>query len=120
MRNATRYTQPDSAVEVSLERGQGTHGPAAVVRVADFGPGVPPDALDKLFRPFYRIDNARGRQTGGVGLGLSITERAVRLHGGSVRATNRAEGGLIIEIRLPMVESDVASPVLEPVGAASA
>jgi two-component system sensor histidine kinase CpxA len=89
-----------------------------VVQVTDFGPGVPPDALDKLFRPFYRIDDARGRQTGGVGLGLAITERAVRLHGGTVRAANRAEGGLIIEIRLPMVEREVAAPVLEPAGTA--
>jgi two-component system sensor histidine kinase CpxA len=73
-----------------------------VIRVADSGPGVPEDALDKLFRPFYRIDDARGRQTGGVGLGLAITERAVRLHGGTVRASNRPEGGLQIEIRLPL------------------
>jgi two-component system sensor histidine kinase CpxA len=73
-----------------------------VVEVSDSGPGVPEEALDKLFRPFYRIDDARGRQTGGVGLGLSITERAVRLHRGTVRAANRDEGGLQIEIRLPM------------------
>lgn len=114
MRNATRYTRPGTAVDVRLERGQGARGPAAVVRVADSGPGVPDDALDKLFRPFYRLDDARGRQTGGVGLGLAITERSVRLHGGSVRAANRAEGGLIIEIRLPLVESHIAIPVPEP------
>jgi two-component system sensor histidine kinase CpxA len=62
---------------------------------------VPAEALDKLFRPFYRIDDARGRQTGGVGLGLAIAERAVRLHGGTIQASNRSEGGLMIEIRLP-------------------
>jgi two-component system sensor histidine kinase CpxA len=118
IRNATRYTRAGTAVEVRLQRGHGANGPAAVVQVTDFGPGVPPDALDKLFRPFYRIDDARGRQTGGVGLGLAITERAVRLHGGTVRAANRAEGGLIIEIRLPMVEREVAAPVLEPAGTA--
>ena len=76
------------------------------------------DALDKLFRPFYRIDDARGRETGGVGLGLAITERTVRLHGGSVRAANRAGGGLIIEIRLPLSQTDIAEPVLEPAGSA--
>lgn len=118
MRNATRYTRPGTAVEVRLERGAGARGPSAIVRVLDCGPGVPEDALDKLFRPFYRIDDARGRQTGGVGLGLAITSRAVRLHGGSVRAANRAEGGLIIEIRLPLVESDVPSPALDTVGTA--
>ena len=66
------------------------------------GPGVPADALEKLFEPFYRLDEARGRQTGGVGLGLAITERAVRFHGGKVSAHNRAEGGLRVEIRLPL------------------
>src|SRR4029077_17763921 len=74
----------------------------AVIRVLDSGPGVPMASLDKLFRPFYRLDDARGRQTGGVGLGLAITERAVRLHGGTVSATNRPEGGLAVEIRLPL------------------
>ena len=68
----------------------------------DSGPGVPEDALDKLFRPFYRIDDARGRQTGGVGLGLAITDRAVRLHGGTIRVSNRPQGGLMVEIRLPL------------------
>jgi signal transduction histidine kinase len=59
--------------------------------------------LEKLFEPFYRLDDARGRQTGGVGLGLAITERAVRFHGGRVAATNRAEGGLMVEIHLPLM-----------------
>jgi signal transduction histidine kinase len=75
--------------------------------VSDAGPGVPPEALEKLFEPFYRLDDARGRQTGGVGLGLAITERAVRFHGGKVRASNRDGGGLIVEIRLPMIAGGV-------------
>jgi len=82
--------------------------------VIDHGPGVPQESLDKLFRPFYRLDDARGRQTGGVGLGLAITERAVRLHGGTVRAANRPEGGLMVEIRLP-VEVSISRDVLAKV-----
>jgi two-component system sensor histidine kinase CpxA len=101
VRNAARYTSEGSSVQITLERGQGGAGPEAVIRILDSGPGVPEEELDKLFRPFYRIDDARGRQTGGVGLGLAITERAVRLHGGSVKASNRPEGGLQVEIRLP-------------------
>jgi two-component system sensor histidine kinase CpxA len=101
VRNATRYTREGTDVHVHLECGPGTSRTEAIIRVTDSGPGVPEDSLDKLFRPFYRIDDARGRQTGGVGLGLAITERAVRLHGGTVRAANRPEGGLIVEIRLP-------------------
>ena len=88
-------------MQIVLERGQGRSGPEAVIRIVDSGPGVPEEELDKLFRPFYRIDDARGRQTGGVGLGLAITERAVRIHGGTVKASNRPEGGLQVEIRLP-------------------
>jgi two-component system, OmpR family, sensor histidine kinase CpxA len=102
VRNAIRYTQEGTSVQVRMEEGRGLHSPEAVVRVTDSGPGVPEDALDKLFRPFYRIDDARGRQTGGVGLGLAITERAVRLHGGTVKAANRPQGGLMVEIRLPL------------------
>jgi two-component system, OmpR family, sensor histidine kinase CpxA len=102
VRNAIRYTEEGTSVQIRLESEQGTAGPQAVVRVMDSGPGVPEDALDKLFRPFYRIDDARGRQTGGVGLGLAITARAVSLHGGTVQAQNRPQGGLMVEIRLPL------------------
>jgi signal transduction histidine kinase len=90
-------------------KNDGVGGPEAVVRVTDSGPGVPEDALDKLFRPFYRIDDARGRQTGGVGLGLAITDRAVRLHGGTIRVSNRPQGGLMVEIRLPLSSAEVTN-----------
>jgi two-component system sensor histidine kinase CpxA len=103
VRNAIRYTQEGTSVGVELtsEGKAGAH--EAVLRVSDSGPGVPPDALGKLFEPFYRLDDARGRQTGGVGLGLAITERAVRFHGGRVAASNRNGGGLAVEIRLPLI-----------------
>ncbi len=114
VRNATRYTEEGTDVQVRLETGQGATGPEAVVRVTDSGPGVPEDALKKLFRPFYRIDDARGRGTGGVGLGLAITERAVRLHGGNVRALNRPQGGLMVEIRLPMVPVTTGELIVMP------
>jgi two-component system sensor histidine kinase CpxA len=114
VRNAIRYTQEGSSVEVRLEQGIGLQNdslgsPQAVVRVTDSGPGVPDDALDKLFRPFYRIDDARGRQTGGVGLGLAITDRAVRLHGGNIRVSNRPQGGLMVEIRLPLSSAEAGN-----------
>ena len=117
VRNAIRYTHDGTTVDVRLEQGvgqqSGAGSPEAVVRVTDSGPGVPEDALDKLFRPFYRIDDARGRQTGGVGLGLAITDRAVRLHGGTIRVSNRPQGGLMVEIRLPLAPletRDTADP----------
>jgi len=113
VRNAIRYTQEGSAVEIELK--SETRGAReAVLRVSDSGPGVPPDSLDKLFQPFYRLDDARGRQTGVVGLGLAITERAVRFHGGKVSALNRPQGGLVIEIRLPMIASEQITARISP------
>jgi len=109
VRNAMRYTGEDTEVEVRLDQVTAANGAEAVIRVSDEGPGVPESALDKLFRPFYRIDDARVRQTGGVGLGLSITDRAVRLHRGSVKAANRSGGGLVVEIRLPVASRSVAA-----------
>src|ERR1700683_3969900 len=104
VRNAIRYTREGTTVEVHLEKTKSASaGEEAVVRVTDCGSGVPEEALQKLFQPFYRLDDARGRQTGGGGLGLAITERAVRFHGGRVLAVNRAEGGLMVEIHLPLM-----------------
>ncbi len=121
VRNAARYTREGTSAEISLERSLSPGRREAVIRVFDSGSGVPEDALDKLFRPFYRIDDARGRQTGGAGLGLAITDRAVRLHGGSVKASNRPEGGLQVEIRLPLdaTADDSSNPavVAEPLSA---
>jgi two-component system sensor histidine kinase CpxA len=112
VRNAVRYTAEDTEVEVQLVSDQGP--PAeAVIRVSDRGPGVPEAALSKMFEPFYRLDDARGRESGGVGLGLSIAERAVRLHGGNVTARNREGGGLVVEIRLPL-NQQTAAPELVP------
>jgi two-component system, OmpR family, sensor histidine kinase CpxA len=102
VRNATRYTCEGTAVKIRAERRKSGEFEEAVVRVSDSGPGVPEGELDKIFRPFYRIDDARVRSTGGVGLGLAITEQAIRLHGGTVRASNLPEGGLLIEIRIPL------------------
>ncbi len=115
IRNATRYTGEGTEVKVLLEKAKGTGEGTAILRVLDSGPGVPSEALDKLFRPFYRLDDARNPQTGGAGLGLSITDRTVRLHGGSVIASNRPEGGLAVEIRLPLAPSPVHDSVEIPV-----
>jgi len=114
VRNAIRYTEEGTAIQIRLQSQQGTAGTEAVVRVIDSGPGVPEDALDKMFRPFYRIDDARGRQTGGVGLGLAIAARAVALHGGTVQAQNRPEGGLMVEIRLPSTALELPDESITP------
>jgi two-component system sensor histidine kinase CpxA len=117
VRNATRYMREGTHVKVELQKSDEASPAEAVLRVADSGPGVPAEALHKLFRPFYRLDDARNRQTGGVGLGLAITERTVRAHGGTVKAANRPEGGLIVDIRLPLAPR-AERPVGDRIGAA--
>ena len=74
------------------------------IRVADSGPGVPEEELPKLFDAFYRLDSARMRETGGVGLGLTIVKTCVESCSGSVVARNRQPHGLEVEIRLPVGE----------------
>jgi two-component system sensor histidine kinase CpxA len=102
VRNAVRYTRDGMAVEIGLKRLQ-EHGVMyAEISIRDHGPGVPEAALTNLFLPFYRVAEARDRQSGGTGIGLAITERAVRLHGGTVTARNATGGGLLIEVRLPV------------------
>jgi two-component system sensor histidine kinase CpxA len=97
MRNAIRYAPRETKVEVAIENGGGR----ARVSVRDYGPGVPAEALPRLFDPFYRVEPDRNRTSGGVGLGLSIARRAVELHRGTLRASN-ASPGLLVEIELPV------------------
>jgi two-component system sensor histidine kinase CpxA len=98
IRNAVRYTAENSTVEVSLK----IEGQQAVITVRDFGQGVPPSSLNQLFEPFYRVAEARDRNTGGIGLGLAITKSAIQLHGGTVYAANAAGGGLVVKMTLPI------------------
>ena len=95
LRNAVRYTKEGTAVEVSLSNGNGR----AVVAIADHGEGVPEVELKNLFKPFYRVEEARDRGSGGTGLGLAIAEQAVKLHKGTISAKNTADG-LEVEIVL--------------------
>jgi two-component system sensor histidine kinase CpxA len=97
VRNSLHYAPSESAVDVGLEGAPG----AARISVRDYGPGVPEDALTKIFQPFFRVDDSRGSSTGGVGLGLAIAQRAVGVHHGSVWARN-AQPGLEVWIELPL------------------
>lgn len=101
VRNALRYTRPDTPVEVHVSVGGSNGAPAAEIRIDDQGPGVPPEALPRLFEPFFRVSGARDRSTGGTGLGLAISQKVVRLYGGSIEAANREAGGLEVKITLP-------------------
>lgn len=74
---------------------------AVVVQIDDDGPGIPEDRLQHVFRPFVRLDESRSRETGGVGLGLTVARSVIYAHGGTVSLANRPEGGLRVEVRLP-------------------
>jgi two-component system sensor histidine kinase CpxA len=109
VRNAIRYTESGSEVEIWLWLKR-LHGqPMAEIEVSDRGPGIPENQLSSIFRPFYRVDYARSPDTGGFGVGLAIAERAVRLHHGELVALNRKGGGATIRITLPALETAAES-----------
>jgi len=110
VRNAIRFTPAGEAVEVELAREQGR----ALLHVRDHGPGVPASSLDKIWKPFYRVEGDRARNTGGTGLGLAITEQAIALHGGKSRAENHPDGGLLLTLELPLDEAAVRASRVAP------
>jgi two-component system, OmpR family, sensor histidine kinase CpxA len=96
VRNAIRFSPEGSEVEIA-----GEHGAEAItITVRDHGPGVPAGEEEKIFRPLYRVEEDRGRDTGGAGLGLAIARRAIERHHGTITAEN-AHPGLRVRITLP-------------------
>ena len=95
--NAVKFNREAGAVQVRGEKKDGR----VVLRVEDTGPGIPAQDLEQVFHRFYRIDKARSRELGGTGLGLSIVKHLARLHGGTVHAENRPEGGASFVVELP-------------------
>jgi two-component system, OmpR family, sensor kinase len=115
--NAIRLAPPGTEVTVTLRRQDEPPPSRAVVEIADRGPGLPQDFLDRAFERFERADAARTRDTGGSGLGLSIVRSLVRAHGGDATASNRDGGGAVVRLELPLdgAETDAALPPARPV-----
>jgi len=101
LRNALRHTDPEQGVELSLQADSGERKIHIVVR--DHGSGVPEEDLQKIFEPFYRVQEARDRSSGGHGIGLAIAAAAVGRHGGQIQASNAPGGGLSVRVSLPML-----------------
>jgi len=99
IRNGLHYTAPGTSIEILVS----THDDQVTISVRDYGPGVPQDQLTRIFKPFYRVTEARDRVSGGTGIGLAIAKQAVVMHGGSIAAKNAEHGGLIIEVALPLM-----------------
>lgn len=95
VRNAIHYGE--DKIKVAFEHKEAT----LTITVEDNGEGVPDTELKEIFRPFYRVSYARDRNSGGAGLGLAITESAIRQHNGSIAASRSELGGLKVEIQLP-------------------
>lgn len=102
LENAIKYGQSAHVViEDSNERLQ--------ISILDAGPGLPPDQIEKVFEPFYRVEGSRNRDTGGTGLGLAIAKNVAELHGGRIELSNRAEGGLAAVLTLPRMRKSGSS-----------
>jgi two-component system, OmpR family, sensor histidine kinase CpxA len=97
LRNAIRYAKTQIVLTASAQLEE----QRMLISIIDDGPGVADDQLDKIFEPFYRPDNARSREHGGAGLGLSIAKKATEAHKGSIKANNHYPNGLEITITLP-------------------
>jgi len=101
LRNSIKYS-PDAGeihIETSAEQNSGTSFVKLCVR--DNGPGIPETELALALKPFYRADRVRHWEKNGSGIGLAIADRTTKLHGGTISLRNRANGGLIVEMRFP-------------------
>jgi|BEDMetMinimDraft_2_1075160.scaffolds.fasta_scaffold04214_2 signal transduction histidine kinase len=97
--NAVKYGR---AAHLSLHPPSDEGGERMVtIDIDDEGPGLPPEVLERVFEPFFRVEESRNRETGGMGLGLTIARNILRAHGGDVVLLNRAEGGLRARVYLP-------------------
>ena len=95
--NAVKYADAGGRVEVALRR----EHRKAIIEVSDNGPGIPRDALPHVFDRFYRVDEARSRESGGTGLGLAIARHIVDAHGGTINIESSAGAGTKVTVELP-------------------
>jgi two-component system sensor histidine kinase BaeS len=98
LENTLRYTDSPGFLKIDAHR----TGSRLTIRFEDTAPGVPPDAIGRLFDRLYRVDTSRSRELGGSGLGLAICKQVVEAHGGTIQAANASSGGLLIRIELPL------------------
>jgi len=103
MRNAIQHSPEHSTIDVELE----LHQQTAHITIRDYGFGIPEEFLERIFDSFFRAEEARDSDSGGVGLGLAIAKRAIQIHGGVIRAHN-ANPGLRVEIEVPAARPTTA------------
>ncbi len=104
LNNAVKYGGSNVIAHVS-------DGDELIIAIRDEGPGIPPEDIERVFEPFYRVEASRNRDTGGTGLGLSIARDIAQAHGGSIVLRNRAEGGVEAIVRLPRAKTGAAQGI---------
>ena len=104
VRNAVFYTAKGETIRITVNKPEDG---LIALEVIDNGPGVPEETLPYLFAPFFRVDDARTRKTGGTGVGLAICRRSVELHGGTVSGHNVRPHGLGVVIKLPQASGSI-------------
>ncbi|EGU54574.1 sensor histidine kinase, partial [Vibrio tubiashii] len=100
--NSMKYAGESAHIEVSIYEFDEQPYKSVCIEVADNGPGIAQAQLEEIFRPFTRLESARDKQSGGYGLGLAIVKEAMKLLGGEVKASNRKESGLRVQLTLPL------------------
>jgi len=113
--NAIKYTPGGGSIVARILRQRGSGKDQAVFEVEDSGPGIPTEALERVFDRFYRADASRSREAGGTGLGLAIARWNVEAHGGDISAHHAANGGCLVRIVIPC--TGAAGPKAEPLSA---
>jgi heavy metal sensor kinase len=103
LENAIRYTPSEGNISVSLIKKEAM----AVVAVSDTGMGIPPEHLPHIFERFYRVDKARSRAEGGVGLGLAIAKFIAESHGGKIEVESQVEKGTTFYVSIPLKNSSI-------------
>jgi len=108
LENAHAYSRPGAPISMSVI--QDPKAKAAKIHITDRGPGIAPEDLPHVSTPFFRADPSRSRNTGGIGLGLSLTRRILEAHRGSLRIRSSPEEGTTVTLVLPMPSDDDESP----------
>ncbi|MCV2395077.1 HAMP domain-containing histidine kinase [Actinotalea sp. M2MS4P-6] len=107
--NVVQHTPGGTPTELAVGRTDG----AAILEVRDHGPGIPPEHAARVFERFYRIDAARGRESGGAGLGMAIVAAIVEAHGGRVELAATPGGGTTVRVILAAIEEDADADDLD-------
>lgn len=111
IRNAIRFSQPNTNIDVSLTINAESPKSAVLIAVLDHGPGVPEESLQAIFQPFVQLANNDPSGESHNGLGLAIASEAIRMHGGAITAVNMPGGGLEVRVTLPAIDTVVSHAI---------